>query len=458
MSSEPTAVVVSPEPSVVQQLGDVLRRDFQVFGATSAPEALALLSSHGAQVVLSDHPLLDVSGVDLLRQVRRVAPDALRFLFASHSEAAASLAGASAGSLYRYVSRPWDEDELLPLLRQAAGLAETKQGGAPAPLPGQQPGDEPRRGEPRLGMQLGQYRILGHLGQGGMGTVYKARHVLLSRVVALKVLRPEHTRDRGAVARFRGEMRAAGRLAHPHIVQALDARKVKGMHFLVMEFVDGIDLARMVAQLGPLPVLAACEIARQAALGLQHAHALGLVHRDVKPANLMLTQPGHAKLLDLGLALLRDDRSLAEERPGEYLVGTADYLAPEQIVGGRTVDGRTDLYSLGCTLYELLTGLPPFARFASVAQKLRAHVQTPAPAIRRVRREVPRGVAAVLGRLLAKEPAGRFESAAECAAALEPFAEGADMAGLLRAGEQGFSARGADSPGTAITEDYRRGG
>jgi serine/threonine protein kinase/CheY-like chemotaxis protein len=457
MSSEPTAVVVSPEASVVQQLGDVLRRDFRVLGATSALEALALLSAHGVQVVLSDHPLLDMSGVDFLRQVRRVAPDALRFLFASHSEAAASLAGASPGSLYRYVTRPWDDDELLPLLRQAAGLAETKHGGASSPLPGRQPGIEPGVGEPRPGTQLGQYHILERLGQGGMGMVYKAQHVLLNRIVALKVLRPELVRDAGAVARFRREMRAAGQLAHPNIVQALDARKVKGMHFLVMEFVPGIDLARLVAQLGPLPVPAVCEVARQAALGLQQAHANGLVHRDVKPANLMLTYPGQVKLLDLGLALLRGDRSLAQAPPEEYLVGTADYLAPEHIVGTTTVDGRTDLYSLGCTLYELLTGRPPFVRFASVSLKLRAHVEAPVPAVRTVRRDVPRGVAAVLSRLLAKVPAGRFDSAAECAAALalQRFSQGADLAGLLWAAEQGLPSTRLDLADPQLTQDYR---
>jgi serine/threonine protein kinase len=303
---------------------------------------------------------------------------------------------------------------------------------------------------------LGQYRILGHLGQGGMGTVYKAEHVLLNRVVALKVLRPELIRVPGAVARFRGEMRAAGRLAHRNIVQASDARRIKGLLFLVMEFVDGIDLARMVAQLGRLPVPAACEAARQAALGLQHAHALGLVHRDVKPANLMLTHPGQVKLLDLGLALLRDARSVAKEPPpGEYLVGTADYLAPEQIAGGREVDGRTDLYSLGCTLYELLTGRPPFARFASVPQKLRAHVEAPVPVVRRIRRDVPRGVAVVLGRLLAKEPAGRFKSAAECAAVLQPFGEGAGLAGLLRAAKRALPSTLLELADAQLTDDYR---
>jgi CheY-like chemotaxis protein len=456
MSSDATALVVSPEPSVVQQLGDVLRRDFRVLGATTVPQALALLSTQVVHVVLSDHPLPGMSGVDFLRQIRRVAPGALRFLFASNPEAAASLQAASAGSLFRYVSRPWDDDEVLPLLRAAAGLAEAKHGGPPAGLPGRQPGSEPRMAEPRPGTQLGQYHVIERLGQGGMGTVYRAKHLLLKRMVALKVLRPEHTRDPQAVARFRREMRAAGKLAHPNIVQASDARKVKGLHFLVMEFVPGIDLARLVARLGSLPVPAACEIARQAALGLQHAHTHGMVHRDVKPANLIVTPSGQVKLLDLGLALLRDDLSLAEEPPEEYLVGTADYLAPEQVHGGSTLDGRTDLYSLGCTLYELVTGRPPFARFASVSAKLRAHLEAPVPAVRRARRDVPRGLAVVLGQLLAKVPRGRFKTAAECTAALEPFAAAADLAGLLQAAEQGISSVPPGRADPALTEDFCR--
>jgi hypothetical protein len=205
----------------------------------------------------------------------------------------------------------------------------------------------------------------------------------------------------------------------------------------VLEFLEGIDLARLVDRRGPLPVADACEAVRQAALGLQHAHEKGVVHRDVKPSNLMATPDGCVKVLDFGLA--RWDRDRQEEEPasgaltsaGETL-GTADYMAPEQWRASR-VDVRADVYSLGCTLYHLLTGRPPFAGpgYDTRGEKMLAHAHAPAPPAREQRPEVPGGLAPVLDRLLAKEPAGRFATAAEVAAALQPFCAGCDLPGLL---------------------------
>jgi serine/threonine protein kinase len=450
MTWDRTALIVSPEPSVVQRLRDLLRPDYHVLGAAGVSEALSQLRTHDIHLVLSDHPLPEMSGVDFLRQLRRDFPDVSRFLFASHPDAGTGLPTAGSSQLFRYLSRPWDPDDILPVLRQAASLPERD--------------GEPRKatGGPRLpelgpGIRLGQYQILDRLGQGGMGTVYKAVHTLLKRVVALKVLRPERLPDPRAVARFRREIKAAGQLAHPNVVQASDARKVRGLHFLVMEFVDGTDLAQVLAHHGPLPVPDACEVVRQAATGLHHAAEHGLVHRDVKPANLMLTQAGQVKVLDLGLAFLYRSRSAGATRtPDDYLAGTADYLAPELLLGRDAVDARADLYSLGCTFYELLTGRPPFSgpAYETVLQKLRAHAHEPVPLVRKARRDVPRRLTAVLDRLLAKDPAGRFGTPAECAVALVPFTRGSDLACLLPPREKGPGAVPPPPVDPQATVDY----
>ena len=251
---------------------------------------------------------------------------------------------------------------------------------------------------------LGEYQIVEELGHGGMGRVYKALQTKLDRVVALKVLSPRRGPDRHAIARFEREMKAVGRLAHPNIVQAFDAREIDGMPVLIMEFVDGLDLEEIVRRVGPLSVAEASSLARQVALALQCAHEHGLVHRDIKPSNIMLSRSGEVKLLDLGLArvyaevggglsqfsrpnkvapptdspaakmglspsaasvgvaveLPPPQASVNEEMTGTgQAMGTADYMAPEQASDSRTVDIRADIYSLGCTLYKLLSGRRP---------------------------------------------------------------------------------------------------
>jgi tRNA A-37 threonylcarbamoyl transferase component Bud32 len=278
-----------------------------------------------------------------------------------------------------------------------------------------------------------RYRVLEVLGAGGMGTVYKARHELMERDVALKVIRHDLTRDAAAVERFRREVKAAARLAHPNIVTAYDAEHAGGLHFLVMEFVEGTSLDRLVAEEGPLPVARACDYARQAALGLQHAHEKGMVHRDVKPHNLMRTPRGTIKILDFGLARFAQESALAEAAPTQpgaaaagsltqvgALMGTPDYLAPEQASDPHAADVRADLYSLGCTLYFLLTGRAPFTAYTGL-DKVMAHLErTPEP-VTRSRNDIPPGLAEILRRLLDKDPARRYQTPAEAARALEPF-------------------------------------
>src|SRR5207253_4374689 len=195
-----------------------------------------------------------------------------------------------------------------------------------------------------------RYRILVELGAGGMGVVYKAEHRIMGRTVALKVVAPHLTAKPDAVERFRREVTAAAKLSHPNIVTAHDADEAGGLHFLVMEFVDGISLDRLVGRRGPLPVQMACHFARQAALGLQHAFEKGMVHRDVKPANLMVTRKGQLKILDFGLARFARDAGAAGGRPAaataaNLVMGTPEYLSPEQASSPRTVDIRSDLYA-----------------------------------------------------------------------------------------------------------------
>src|SRR4051812_17497470 len=198
------------------------------------------------------------------------------------------------------------------------------------------------------GGRLGRYEVLEKLATGGMGAVYRARHVELGKVVALKVL-PAADLSEVSLARFKNEMRAIGRLHHPHIVTAHDAGDVDGVHYLAMELVDGVDLARLVGRHGRLPVPDACEAVRQAALGLQHAFEKGLVHRDVKPSNLMLARGGRVQVLDLGLARACEDSPSERLTSKGAMLGTADYLAPEQWEHPHAADTRADIYSLRCT-------------------------------------------------------------------------------------------------------------
>lgn len=271
---------------------------------------------------------------------------------------------------------------------------------------------------------LGKYQLLEPIGQGGMGTVYRAIHTLLKRTVAIKVLPPNRLKDAASVSRFRREIEAAGRLDHPHIVRTSDADEANGQHFLVMEWLPGQDLARHVRENGPLPVDKACDFIRQAALGLGYAHDHGMVHRDVKPSNIILTQDSDGrpaiKLLDLGLALLQDNAAAESEltRAGQVM-GTYDYIAPEQAMESHAVDGRADIYSLGCTFYFLLTGKAPF-HGKSEAKKLIAHqLEEPAP-IAQFRNDVPREVVGIIGKMMAKDPDRRIRSMAEVADRLSP--------------------------------------
>ncbi|HEY7327633.1 MAG TPA: protein kinase [Gemmataceae bacterium] len=274
---------------------------------------------------------------------------------------------------------------------------------------------------------LGSFVLLERLGEGGMGQVFKARHRKLGRIVALKLIRKERLDHPDAVRRFRREIEAASKLSHPNIVLALDADEVNDTQFFAMEYVEGIDLAKHVKQQGPLPVDVASDYIRQAALGLQHAHERGMVHRDIKPHNLLLTaQTGTIKVLDMGLARLSSDShggtssgSLTQEGA---VMGTPDYIAPEQALDSHSADIRADLYSLGCTFYFLLTGQVPFPG-GTVMEKLFRHQTQPPRSLLALRPEVPAPVVGVVNRLMAKRASERFQTPAELVAALDKARE-----------------------------------
>ena len=318
--------------------------------------------------------------------------------------------------------------------------------------------------------RLGDYELLEQLGRGGMGIVYKARQVYLNQIVAIKILLGQYGDDDHALSRFRREMQLIGGLKHPNIVQAYNAGEADGTHFLVMEYVAGVTLQRLIAErasgfglqtpgwdrlqtsdsgfqesasntnpearcpkpevLRGMPIGAACEAIRQAALGLHHAHQRGLVHRDIKPGNLMLDRHGLIKVLDLGLGkfqadVLQGDRSMGPLTQAGTTMGTVDYMAPEQWDDPTTVDIRADIYSLGNTLYFLLCGTPPFdgKNYESNRAKLMAHIVAEPPSLQKACAGVPTELEAIYMKMSAKEARYRYQTPLEAAEALAPFAD-----------------------------------
>jgi hypothetical protein len=292
-----------------------------------------------------------------------------------------------------------------------------------------------------------RYCVLGLLGSGGMGSVYRAEHRLMQRTIALKVINPSLTSGPEAVERFRREVVAAARLMHPNIVAAYDAEQAGDLHFLAMELVEGMSLSELLERQGRLSVADACSYVRQAALGLQHAFEKGMVHRDIKPHNLMLTPEGQVKVLDFGLARFVSETTQAGGLTQAGMVmGTPDYMAPEQARDARAADIRADIYSLGCTLYSLLTGERPFPD-GDYIQKVMAHLEQEPRPVSTFRQDVPPELVRVLGRMLAKDPAQRYQTPLEVAEALAPFTKPATAAGK----EQtlvGAAPAGAAAPGS----------
>jgi serine/threonine protein kinase len=313
-----------------------------------------------------------------------------------------------------------------------AAVQSLRPASAPPAAPVEVPSNMPTNRTPK---RLGSYQLLRTLGEpSGMGVVWLARHVERRYLCAVKVLRDDRV-GRDGVARFRREIQAIRSLDHPHIVRVLDAGEDQGVLYLVMEYLDGRSLHQLVKQTGPLGVADACELVRQAALGLHHAHRKHLVHRDIKPGNLMLDRTARLKVLDFGLVtpLVADGPDEPLTEPNQPM-GTWDYIAPEQIRNPHAVDIRADLYALGGTLFYLLTGRPPYDKeeYPSPWELLRAHQEAPVPSVQNRRPEVPDALAALIEkRLLAKNPDQRLATPAELAADLVPFSSTCGLPALI---------------------------
>ncbi len=342
------------------------------------------------------------------------------------------------------MSAPATNDELLSLVRKS-GLIDEKRldeylaarRGASA-VPGSPKGladllvrdglltrfqaNQLLQGKSRGFLLGGKYKLLEHVGSGGMGSVYLCEHIAMRRRVAVKVLPLDKAKDSSYLERFYREARAVAALDHPNIVRAHDIVQDDKLHFLVMEYVDGSSLQEIIAKSGPLDVQRAAHYLSQAAWGLQHAHEAGLVHRDIKPANLLIDRAGTVKLLDMGLARFFHDDDNLSKRYDETVLGTSDYLAPEQALSS-DVDIRADIYSLGATFYFCLTGQTLFGEGRAAQKLIWAQTRQPKP-IRSLRPEVPEGLAAIIEeKMLAKEASQRFQLPAEVCEALKPWTQ-----------------------------------
>lgn len=309
------------------------------------------------------------------------------------------------------------EDRARQLLMEAASAEAARQALVAAKLITPWQAEKLIEGKSQ-GFFLGNYRLLDQLGAGAMGCVYLAEHRVMRHRVAIKVLARRLIGKPGYIQRFQQEARAAAAVNHPRIVRAFDVDSIKGLHFMVMEFVAGDNLREIVQREGPLTVERAAEYTKQVAEGLEAAHRGGLIHRDIKPSNLILEDSGHVRILDLGLARIIDEEQTSVTLANDTkLIGTVDYLAPEQARDCHHIDSRADIYSLGCTLYFLLSGQPPYAE-GSLTQRIIQHQTEPPQDIRKLRPDCPDYLAEICHQMLAKRPEDRFQTAAEVAEAI----------------------------------------
>lgn len=305
------------------------------------------------------------------------------------------------------------------------------------------------------GLVLGNYTLLDKLGEGGMGQVFKAQHRRMERIVALKTLPAAAMDSEESVRRFHREVKAAARLAHANIVRAYDADEANGQHFLVMEYVEGTDLASLVQTKGPVSAAVAIDYLLQAARGLEYAHGQKIIHRDIKPSNLFLDTSGTVKVLDMGLARIEETPTLADKTADGALtrdgavMGTVDYMSPEQGLNTKNADARSDIYSLGCTLYWLLMGKPMYEG-DSLMERLLGHREKPIPSLIQGRKDIPASLDALFHRMVAKKPERRCQTMSEVVTELEKCAGHAGRAPVKRMTAAGAVAETVQLPGPTV--------
>ena len=310
------------------------------------------------------------------------------------------------------------------------------------------------------GFTIGKYKLLERVGVGGMGQVFLCEHMFMKKRVAIKVLPPAKAEHPAALGRFYREARAAGSLEHPNVVRTHDIDQDGNLHFIVMDYVDGPNLLDVVKKFSPLDITRAISYVRQSAAALEYAFRNHLIHRDIKPGNVLIDRKGVARILDMGLARFINDHSdqLTLKYDDKIVLGTADYVAPEQVANSHAVDIRADIYALGATFYFLLAGHPPFPT-GTVSQKLLWHrTKEPTP-IRQIRPEVPEGLAAIVARMMAKEPKARYQTPGQVVSELAPFLTGPvplpaaeEMPALSPAATDGMATEvPAETPEPAVT-------
>jgi serine/threonine-protein kinase len=442
------------------------RQGFRTLHAESGRQALELIDKEPIDLVLLDVMMPEMDGLEVLANIRETrALHELPIIMVTARDTSGDIVSALQMGANDYVTKPVNFPMVLirvqNLLAMKAARAAVVTSAPSAGKTGERLSDSTmhasgnRRVAQPPGLEgLSEYEILTELGRGGMGVVYKARHLRMNRIVALKVIDRAHLNDAKAVQRFYREVQAAAQLSHPNVVLAYDAGQVGDTHYFSMEYIEGVDLARLLDDCGRLSIYQACDFVRQVALGLQHAHERGLVHRDLKPSNLLIswqpTSGEHAprgagprlssasvvlppverqavvKILDMGLVLRLDAETDMPENPKRPLtkegvvLGTADYMAPEQWRAARSVDIRADLYSLGCTFYQMLAGNAPFASAAPMEKMLRHCMEEPPP-LESLRAEVPEKVGAAVRRLMAKDRKDRYQTPAELADLMKWF-------------------------------------
>jgi DNA-binding response OmpR family regulator/tRNA A-37 threonylcarbamoyl transferase component Bud32 len=438
---------------------DVLTRRLEKVGyhvvtVDSGPKALEVVRTKPIDLVLLDVMMPGMDGLEVLTQIREThSLVELPVMMTTARDQSGDVVAALQLGANDYVTKPINFPLLLARIQTQLAIRKARV--EPAKVATPEPGgsksgsrsDAALLGTPQAGPTLsdssadrkksilmGEYEVLEELGRGGMGAVYKARHLRMNRLVALKVINREYLVQPESVKRFYKEVQAAAQLAHPNIVIAYDSGQVDDTHYMAMEYVEGVTLSKLVRQQGPLRVGLACEFVRQVALGLQHAHEKGLVHRDIKPSNLLVASPTAGgdtpkpaaptiKILDFGLALIQRSTEqmtdmISDLTKEDRIVGSVDYMAPEQWKSPHNVDIRADLYGLGCTFYFLLTGQVPFPGDEPLEKMFKHNLDEPTP-VEQIRPEIPPKVAAIVRRLMAKRIDQRYQTPGELAELLK---------------------------------------